>query len=101
MKYLSLCTGLLLTSMTVTAQNSPAFKGKYPDTKTVNQQDDFFGTKVSDPYRWLENDMADDTKSWVKQENAVTDAYLEQIPFRENIKKRLALLWNYEKYSAP
>ena len=80
---------------------SPAFKGKYPNTKTVDQADDFFGTKVSDPYRWLENDTAEDTKDWVKRENTVTNAYLAQIPFRDAIKQRLTELWNYEKYSAP
>ena len=80
---------------------SPAFKGKYPNTKTVDQADDFFGTKVSDPYRWLENDTAEDTKDWVKRENTVTNAYLAQIPFRDAIKQRLTALWNYEKYSAP
>jgi len=56
---------------------------------------------VSDPYRWLENDTADDTKDWVKRENAVTNAYLAKIPFRDEIKQRLTELWNYEKYSAP
>ncbi|HEX5150562.1 MAG TPA: prolyl oligopeptidase family serine peptidase [Parafilimonas sp.] len=84
----------------LSAQN-PAFNGKYPDTKTVDQTDDFFGTKVSDPYRWLENDTAEDTKDWVKRENTVTNAYLAQIPFRDAIKQRLTELWNYEKYSAP
>jgi prolyl oligopeptidase len=79
----------------------PAFKGKYPGTKTVDQTDEFFGAKVSDPYRWLENDTAEDTKDWVRRENAVTNAYLAQIPFRNAIKQRLTALWNYEKYSAP
>ena len=74
---------------------------KYPVTKTVNQVDDYFGTKVSDPYRWLENDTADDTKDWVKQQNIVTQDYLGQIPFKRAIKNRLTQLWNYEKYSAP
>jgi prolyl oligopeptidase len=101
MKYLSLCTGLLFISMTVSAQKPGSFGGKYPETKTVNQQDEFFGTKVNDPYRWLEDDMAEDTKDWVKRENVVTDAYLAQIPFRDAIRKRLASLWNYERYSAP
>jgi prolyl oligopeptidase len=88
-------------SITVQAQTTPAFKGKYPHTKTVDQTDDFFGTKVSDPYRWLENDTATDTKDWVHKENEVTNAYLAQIPYRNAIKDRLTELWNYEKYSAP
>lgn len=87
--------------MTVTAQKPGAFTGSYPATKTTTQADDFFGTKVSDPYRWLENDMAEDTKDWVQRQNSVTNAYLSKIPYKDAIKKRLTELWNYEKYSAP
>ena len=88
-------------SMTVFAQKNAAFSGKYPDTKKGTQIDDFFGTKVADPYRWLEDDMAADTKDWVKRQNEVTNAYLNQIPFRSAIAKRISELWNFEKYSAP
>ncbi|MBG9377869.1 S9 family peptidase [Panacibacter sp. DH6] len=91
----------LLSAMSVNAQSKPAFTGKYPATKTIDQKDDFFGTTVADPYRWLENDTADDTREWVVKENEVTQAYLQQIPFRDAIRKRLTVLWNYEKYSAP
>ena len=91
----------IVMSITVFAQKPAAFTGKYPDTKTVDQTDDFFGTKVSDLYRWLENDTAADTKDWVQRENEVTNAYLAQIPYRAAIKDRLTELWNYEKYSAP
>jgi prolyl oligopeptidase len=101
MKYSVLSTTLLLLSMTVAAQKPGAFADKYPVTKTVPQTDDMFGISVSDPYRWLEDDRADDTKDWVKRENEVTNAYLGQIPFRDAIKKRMTELWNYEKYSAP
>ncbi len=73
----------------------------YPETKKGTQTDEYFGTKVADPYRWLENDRADDTKDWVIAENKVTYAYLDQIPFRDAIKKRLTELWNYEKFTAP
>ncbi len=73
----------------------------YPSTKKVNQTDEIFGTPVSDPYRWLEDDMAEDTKDWVKRQNEVTFGYLSKIPFRDAIKQRLTALWNYEKYSAP
>ena len=59
-------------SMNLIAQKQGAFKGKYPTTKTVAQTDDFFGTKVADPYRWLENDTAEDTKDWIKRQNEVT-----------------------------
>jgi prolyl oligopeptidase len=73
----------------------------YPQTKKVDTVDTYFDTQVPDPYRWLENDQATDTKEWVKDENEVTQNYLQQIPYREEIRKRLELLWNYEKYSAP
>jgi len=91
----------LFISITSLAQKSGSFTGKYPDTKTTEQTDTFFATNVSDPYRWLENDMAEDTKDWVQRENKVSDAYLANIPYRDAIKKRLTELWNYEKYSAP
>ena len=73
----------------------------YPKTKKVEVTDTYFGTKVPDPYRWLENDVADDTKQWVEEQNIVTQDYLSQIPFRDKIKNRLETLWNYEKFSAP
>ncbi len=72
---------------------------KYPETKKVNQVDDYFGTKVSDPYRWLENDTAADTKNWVRQEQNFTEDYLSKIPFRGAIKKRLQEVINYQRYS--
>lgn len=98
--------GILLTffSMssceTKTAEDS-SFTGKYPDTKRGDQVDDYFGTSVADPYRWLEDDLSDSTKDWVQRENKVTFDYLSKIPFRDAINKRLSVLWNYEKYSAP
>lgn len=73
----------------------------YPATKKVNQTDDYFGTKIDDPYRWLEFDTAADTKEWVKAENKVTFDYLGKIPFRDKIKSQLLDLNNYPKYSSP
>ena len=73
----------------------------YPKTAKTEVRDTYFGTEVSDPYRWLEDDRADDTKAWVEAENEVTQAYLTQIPSRDAIKKKLEKLWNYEKFSAP
>jgi len=73
----------------------------YPATKKVNQVDDYFGTKVADPYRWLEDDNAPDTKAWVQAENAVTSGYLAKIPFREKIRRRLNEIYNYPRYSSP
>ncbi|HSH51037.1 MAG TPA: prolyl oligopeptidase family serine peptidase, partial [Bacteroidales bacterium] len=74
---------------------------KYPETKKENQVDEYFGTKVEDPYRWLEDDRSPETEQWVKTQNKVTFDYLEQIPFREKIKNRLTRLWDYETIGAP
>ena len=73
----------------------------YPATKTVDTVTNYFGTEVADPYRWLEDDMSAETGEWVKNQNAVTFGYLEDIPFRAALKERLEKLWNYEKISAP
>ncbi len=74
---------------------------KYPETRKVEQTDDFFGTKVSDPYRWLEDDNSAETGKWVDAQNDVTYAYLAAIPFRDKIKERLTEIWNFEKLSTP
>lgn len=74
---------------------------KYPVTKKVDTVDNYFGTKVADPYRWLEDDTTAATAAWVKEENAVTEAYFEKIPFREAMKERLTKIWNYPKYGVP
>ncbi len=73
----------------------------YPETKKIDHVDTYFGTKVQDPYRWLEDDRSTETEAWVKEQNKVTYSYLEQIPYRDQIKKRMTELWNYEKISAP
>lgn len=73
----------------------------YPETKKVDTVDVYFGTEVKDPYRWLEDDRSEETVAWVKAQNEVTFGYLEKIPYRNQIKKRLEDLWNYEKISAP
>ena len=74
---------------------------QYPPTKKTDTTDNYFGTTVPDPYRWLENDNSEETKAWVKEENKVTFDYLEKIPFREAFKKRMLALNNYAKFSAP
>lgn len=73
----------------------------YPHTRKDDTVDTYFGTEVADPYRWLEDDEAGDTKAWVIEQNKVTQNYLSQIPYRESIRQRLENLWNYEKYGAP
>ena len=75
-------------------------KINYPTTKKVEQTDEYHGVKVADPYRWLE-EYSDETKAWIEAQNKVTFSYLNQIPEREALKKRLTELWNYERYSAP
>jgi prolyl oligopeptidase len=75
----------------------------YPTAKKIDHVDDYHGTKVADPYRWLEDDVreSDDVKAWVEAENKVTFGYLKSIPERERIERRLTELWNYEKFSTP
>ena len=78
-----------------------AVKLAYPETKKVDQVDDYFGTKVADPYRWLEDDNAEDTKAWVEAQNKVTFGYLDTVPYRPKIKARLTEIFNYPRYSSP
>ncbi|MDR7369531.1 prolyl oligopeptidase family serine peptidase [Flavobacterium aquidurense] len=74
---------------------------QYPETKKGETVDVYFDTKVNDPYRWLEDDKSAETGAWVKAQNQVTYGYLDKIPFRDALKKRMEQLWNYEKISAP
>ena len=76
-------------------------KMKYPITRKDETVDQYFGTKVEDPYRWLEDDQSEETKQWVIEQNKVTRAYLDQLPGRQIINDRLTELWNYPKVSAP
>ena len=80
---------------------SPAAPLKYPDTAKGTQVDDYHGTKVADPYRWLEDANSEQTKAWVESENKLTFDFLRQIPSRDRIEKRVTQLWNYEKYGVP
>lgn len=98
-------TTLALFAATLIACNSSNQKEEialdYPETKKVDTVDTYFGSQVSDPYRWLEDDMSDETAEWVKAQNEVTFGYLDQIPYRNKIKNQLEELWNYERVSAP
>jgi len=78
--------------------NSLSVKLKYPETKKGTQTDNYFGTAVADPYRWLENDTSAETKAWVRSEQDFTEAYLSKIPFRGKIMKRYKELLNYDKF---
>ena len=90
-----LLTGIMATSC---AQQKAI---SYPQTATVDTGDTYFGVSVPDPYRWLENDTSAATASWVKAQNEITNNYLEHIPFRQDLLKRLTELANYERISAP
>lgn len=76
-------------------------QSKYPMTRKGDQIDDYHGTKVADPYRWLEDDRSEETAAWVKAQNEVTFGHLNQISYREGLKKRCEEVFNYEKYSSP
>ncbi|WP_367389351.1 prolyl oligopeptidase family protein [Lewinella sp. LCG006] len=74
---------------------------KYPATATVDHTDDYHGTAIADPFRWLEVDTAQEVEAWVKEQNSVTFGYLENIPFRKKIEDRLTELFNYPRLSSP
>ena len=73
----------------------------YPVTKSDSTIDNYFGNNIADPYRWLEQDTAIEVGVWVKNQNTCTEDYLNKIPYREEIKKRLTKIWNYERISTP
>ena len=76
-------------------------KFNYPNTEKINVIDEYFNTKIIDPYRWLEDDMSPQTESWVESQNDFTFKYLEKIPIRNKLKNRLEELWDYEKSTSP
>ncbi|MFT6529821.1 MAG: prolyl oligopeptidase [Psychrosphaera sp.] len=109
---LAVISGLFLagcgqqSSTSSNAQNSQLAEVKmdkviYPVTKKGDVVDEYFGTKVPDPYRWLEDDMSAETAEWVKVQNKTTQAYLSNIPYREKIEQRLSALLDYEKVGMP
>lgn len=91
---------LLFATLFVTTMAS-AQSINYPKTMKDGTVDDYFGTKVADPYRWLENDTSQQTAAWVEAENEVTNAYLQKIPFRKKLLNRLKEVANYEKIGMP
>ena len=92
---------ILLMTLTSSLLSLAQNQIKYPTTNKVEQLNVYFGTKVFDPYRWLEDDRSVETGNWVKEQNKVTYDYLDKIPFRNSLKSRLEKLWNYEKIGAP
>ncbi|HUL60643.1 MAG TPA: prolyl oligopeptidase family serine peptidase [Anaeromyxobacteraceae bacterium] len=73
----------------------------YPPTRRGDVVDDYFGTKIADPYRWLEDDRSPETEAWVKAQDALTAAWLAKVPERAALRKRLSAIWDYERFSAP
>jgi prolyl oligopeptidase len=95
---------LVLMTFVIITTLSPlliAQKFQYPQTKRVDHTDTYFGARVADPYRWLEDDNSPETMKWVEEQNKVTFGYLEKIPYRQKVKARLETLFNYPKYGAP
>jgi prolyl oligopeptidase len=93
---------IILLTMALIACNRPDNgKIQYPQTRKDNVTEEYFGTSVSDPYRWLEDDRSEETAAWVREQNNLTFSYLEKIPYRNEIKTRLEKLWNYEKFTRP
>ena len=84
-----------------TLKRPMTYRLAYPETVKQEIMDDYHGTKVADPYRWLEDDNAPDTKAWVTAQNKVTFSYLDQIPERAKLRERLTKLWNFERYGIP
>ena len=99
---LTAITVVLLSIIMSCKNNMPVQEPlKYPVSFKSDQIDDYFGTVVADPYRWLENDTSAETEAWVIAQNAVTNEYLGKIPFRDQIRKRLEILWNFPKLTVP
>ena len=91
---------LLIFSFVITSVPAQK-KFEYPKPRKANQVDNYHGTSVADPYRWMEQTESDETRAWIAAENKLTNAYLSTIPEREAIKNRLTEIWNYERLSAP
>jgi prolyl oligopeptidase len=106
--FLSLFANILIAALfyathTVSSQSNTKMDKplEYPNSRKADQVDDYHGTKVPDPYRWLENPDSDESRAWIEAENKLTFSILEKIPERAKIEERLTKLWNFEKYSPP
>ncbi len=106
---LALLSAQLLPAVVAQTSNNlkqPAAQGSmqkmvYPQARKSDQVDEYHGTKIADPYRWLENPDSAESRVWIEAQNKITFDYLNQIPERAQIKERLTKLWNYERYSTP
>ena len=91
--------GVLLTGIIRAPAQAQTFQ--YPTARKSDVVDDYHGTKVADPYRWLEDPDSPESRAWIEAENRLTNAYLADIPARGTIRDRLTKLWNYPKFGAP
>ncbi len=92
---------VLLALASCKTEPEPMSRFQYPETRRDSVVDNYHGTSVADPYRWLEDDRSEETAAWVKAQNELTFGYLNSIPFRPGIEARLNQIWNYERFSAP
>ena len=97
----SLAGGFLLTGMFTSAAPAPAQTLQYPAARKSDVVDDYHGTRVPDPYRWLEDPDSPESRAWIEAQNKLTATYLADIPARAALRERLTKLWNYPKYGTP
>ncbi len=92
---------IVTTQIHIFAQDAEKQAMKYPQTQKGDTVDDYFGNKVADPYRWLEDTESDETADWIEKQNEITQSYLKSLPDREPMRARLEKLWNYERFGLP
>src|SRR5579862_9798326 len=93
--------GFVTLAVALACLPAAAQKLQYPNSTRMDHFDTYFGEKVADPYRWLQDENSPETVKWVEAQNKVTFSYLDDIPYRQNIKARLEKLYNYVRYGAP
>src|SRR6056297_1998536 len=89
---------IMIISLTTASENKKLI---YPETRKTDVKEIFYGTEVTDPYRWLEDDMSAETEAWVQAQNELTFSYLNDLPGRDAIRRRLTDLWNYARTGTP
>jgi prolyl oligopeptidase len=98
---LNAATIVIAAAVTIAQVGVLSRKIQYPPTRTVDVVDDYHGTKVADPYRWLEDLDSDDTAAWIETQNRLTDSYLSEQPIRAHFRRRIQRLWNFPKTNIP
>src|SRR5215203_5899690 len=97
--FLKLITAIVMLGSVSTELQASQFN--YPKARKSDQVDDYHGTKVADPYRWLEDPDSPEAREWIEAENRVTFGYLDEIPARASIRERMTRLWDYERFGTP